>query len=329
MSQPLHSPSRPLWKQLLLRRLKLLLGLVIIVGVLGGGTYLLAPQWLMRLYVWQQASSAGLSTRGVQIGRTHWVYYEGGKGPTIVLLHGYGGNRKLWLKMAGHLTDHFHLIIPDLPGWGDSTRLPDASYGIDAQARRLAAFVHTLELRPFVLVGHSMGGAIAGVYAAAHPDRVAGLVLMDSFGLSSQPNAFDQRAEAGHNPFVYDSRAGFHRMERLVFAHPPHLPGRFVDVLVRRNRADHAFLQKVFHELSQPGQYDALDKRLPQLTMPVTAVWCRDDKVTDISALNTLRAGLTHAPSIGVTVINRCDHMPELEQPKQTARIIQSFALSH
>lgn len=329
MTPPLHSSHRPLWKQLLMRRLKMLAGLALIVLVVGGGTYLLAPQWLMRAYNWEQASSAGLSTRGVQIGRTHWVYYEGGKGPTIMLLHGYGGDRQLWLKMAAKLTPHFHVIIPDLPGWGDSTRLAGANYDIDAQAKRLSAFVHTLQLSPFVLVGHSMGGAIAGVYAAGHPQRVAGLVLMDSFGLSAKHNGFDKRALAGHNPFVYDNRAGFHRMERLVFAQPPHVPGRFVDVLVQRNRANHAFLQKVFRELGQPGQYDALDARLPKLTMPVTAIWCRQDKVTDMSALNTLRSGLTHAASIGVTVINHCGHMPEVEQPDETARIIQSFALSN
>lgn len=329
MPQSVSPHARPIWKQLLLRRLKMLLGLVLVLVILGGGVYLLAPQWLMHARTWQQAESAGLSTHGVQIGRTHWVYDEGGQGPTIVLLHGYGGNRNVWLKTAKQLTAHFHVIIPDLPGFGDSSRRVDAKYGIDAQARRLYAFVHTLDLRAFTLVGHSMGGAIAGVYASEHPQTISGLVLIDSFGLSTKHNDFSHLVQAGGNPFLFNSEAGFHRLQRLLYAAPPTLPGRFVDVRVSRNKADRAFLESVFHQLDRDGQYDVLDARLPKLTMPVTGIWCRKDKLTDISALNTLRSGLTHSPDIGATVISHCGHEPELEQPKETAHIIQGFVLKH
>ncbi len=329
MTRPVAPHARPIWKQLLLRRLKLLLVLVGIVVVLGGGTYLLAPQWLMQAGNWQQAEAAGLSTHGVQIGRTHWVYDEGGTGPTIMLLHGYDANRSVWLKTAKQLTPHFHVIIPDLPGWGDSTRLAGASYSVKLQAHRLYAFVHTLGLRSFTLVGQSMGGAIAGIYAAEHPQTVSGLVLMDSFGLSAKPNAFSHQAQTGHNPYLFESKAGFHRLQRLLFAKPPQVPGRFVDVRVERNKASHAFLQEAFQPLDRSGHSDALDADLGKLTMPVTGIWCRQDKVTDISALNTLRSGLTHSPDIGATVINHCGHMPQLEQPKETARIIQGFVLKH
>jgi abhydrolase domain-containing protein 6 len=321
--------DRPLWKQLLLRRFRVLAVMAGLVLLLGGGTYLLAPQYLMQLQSWVQAERAHLDTRYVQVGDTHWAYYEGGKGPVMVLLHGYGGSRHDWLKVAPKLTRNFHVIIPDLPGWGDSTRLPDADYDIDAQAARLAAFVKTLNLPHFVLVGHSMGGAIAGVYAAEHPQQVSGLALMDSFGLTFKENAFARQALAGDNPFLFSSRAGFKRMARLVFKQPPDLPGRFIDVLVKRNERNRAFLQKVFRELNRPDQYTILDAHLGQLTMQVVGIWCADDKVIDKSALNTLRSGLTQAASIGATVINGCGHVPELEKPDETAQILASFAVGN
>lgn len=321
--------ERPLWQRLLLRRLKFLAIVVAVIIVLGGATYLIAPQWLMRADAWRMASSAGLDTHTLQVGKTRWVYYEGGKGVTIVLLHGYGSNRQVWLKVAGDLTKNFHLIIPDLPGWGDSTRIPDADYGVQSQATRLYAFLHTLGVTHEILVGSSLGGAIAGYYASEHPDAVGSLVLMDSFGLSFKENAFAKAALAGHNPFVFDNRAGFARIAKLLFDKPPFIPGRFVDVLVDRNKANRKFLDSVFNRLRQPAEYDVLDNRLGKLTMPVLAVWCRDDRIMDPSALDTLRKGLTSAPSISVTVINGCGHVPEIEKPKAVARILTGFAIAH
>jgi pimeloyl-ACP methyl ester carboxylesterase len=61
----------------------------------------------------------------------------------------------------------------------------------------------------------------------------------------------------------------------------------------------------------------------------VLGIWCHDDKIIDVSALDTLRDGLKSSPSIGATVMNGCNHMPMLEKPEETARIITGFALAH
>jgi abhydrolase domain-containing protein 6 len=328
MNAPLP-PDRPLWKRLLLRRLKFLLGLALVIGVVGGGTYLFAPQWLMHAHTWFEADKADLSTHHVQVGDTDWAYYEGGSGPTLVLLHGYAGDRNVWLKIAPYLTKNFHLIIPDLPGWGQSTRNPGDDYDISHEAKRFAAFVHTLELKPFILVGHSMGGAIAGTYASDHPGKVRGLVLMDSFGLTFVKNKLAREALSGHNPLAFHDRAGLDRVLHLIYQHPPEIPSRFLDVVVQHSRKNAAFENKVFKELMRPDQYTILDKRLPRLTMPVLGLWCRKDQIIDISALATLRNGLTHAPSISASVLNGCGHMPLEEKPRETAQIIAGFAVAH
>ncbi|GAA0887532.1 alpha/beta fold hydrolase [Rhodanobacter soli] len=314
---------------MLLRRLKFLGWLAALLAIVLGGSYLFAPQWLLRANVTREAMAAHLDKHSVQAGDTHWVYYEGGQGPTIVLLHGFAADKNVWLKTAKLLTPHFHLIIPDLPGWGDSSRVPDASYNIDAQAGRLDAFVQTLRLQRFLLVGHSVGGAIAGVYASEHPEHVAGLALLDSFGLKGRQNAFDSDALAGKNPFVYDDRAGFESATSLAFEKPLDLPARFVDVLVKHNQRDHTFIERTFAELREPGQYLSVQNRLGQLSMPVLGLWCHDDRIVDISALDSLRNGLTSASAISTSTINGCNHMPMLEKPEQTAQILTGFALSH
>jgi len=329
MPSSANPATRPLWKRMLLRRLKFLAWLIVIVTVVFGGSYLFAPQWLMRANVMREAMNAHLEKHSVQAGATRWVYYEGGDGPTIVLLHGFAACKEVWLPVAKLLTAHFHLIIPDLPGWGESSRVDGASYNIDAQAARLQDFVQALGLQRFLLVGHAMGGAIAGVYAAEHPEHVSELALLDSFGLKSKENAFAREAQAGKDPFVFDSRAGHARATALAFEHPPEVPGRFVDVLVKENERDHAFLERTFNELRASSQELSVQSRLDQLSMPVLGLWCSDDRIMDISALGSLRNGLTHAPAISSSTINGCDHMPMLEKPEQTVQVLTGFALSH
>ncbi|MFC5742497.1 alpha/beta fold hydrolase [Dyella tabacisoli] len=329
MTQPSNTPTRPLWQRLFIRRLKFLLIVAVILGVGLGGSYLFAPQWLMRANTMREAMAAHVEKHAVQAGDTRWSYYEGGEGPTLVLLHGFAANKEVWMDVAKQLTPHFHVIIPDLPGWGESSRNDGASYSVDAQASRLQSFVDALRLQRFVLVGHSLGGAIAGVYSADHPEHVAELALVDSFGLKVDENDFSRTVMAGKNPFLFDDRAGFDRAAALAFAKAPSPPSRFVDVLIKENQRDRSFIERNLSELREPSQYLAVQSRLDRLTMPVMGLWCHADKITDISALDSLRNGLSHSSAISSSILNGCNHMPMLEKTDETARILTGFALSH
>lgn len=323
------SDTRPLWQRLLLRRLKFLIVVALVLGIGAGLVYVFAPSLLLKADAARLAMSSHVEKKSIVAGDTTWSYYEGGNGPTIVLLHGFAANKETWLDMVKGLTDHFHVIIPDLPGWGDSSRNENADYGIPAQAARLEAFATAVGAQRFLLVGQSMGGAIAGVYAEQHPERVASLVLMSSLGLTFKENDFTREVKAGKNPFIFHDRADLEAMLARIFLKPPQIPGRLEDALLARNEKDHAFIERTFNELKEPSQAFALDPVIGKLPMPVLGVWCRDDKIIDVSALDTLRGGLKSSPSIGATVLNGCNHMPMLEKPEETARIITGFALAH
>ena len=93
--------------------------------------------------------------------------------------------------MARALDGRYRLVIPDLPGWGESERLPRENYGYLAQSERLAAFIRNVSPgKPVVLVGHSMGGGIVALVAAGHPQLVSRVALVDAAGVRFHDNRF-------------------------------------------------------------------------------------------------------------------------------------------
>ena len=133
------------------------------------------------------------------------------EGYPIVLLHGLRGYSATWRRLAVHLSGSYRLIAIDQRGRGQSDWDSGRNYYTDAYLADLEALVDTLKLRRFVLVGHSMGGATAYVYAARHADRLAALVIEDIAPgsstegegaerirneMSSLPSGFTTRAEA-------------------------------------------------------------------------------------------------------------------------------------
>jgi hypothetical protein len=109
-------------------------------------------------------SKAGLTRKEVKIDDHTIVYLKGGKGPTILLLHGYTGNKDNWILFAPYLTKDYHVVIPDIPGYGESSKLEKAPYDLSSQMSRLHKFTRAVDLKKFNMAGNSMGGFFAGIY---------------------------------------------------------------------------------------------------------------------------------------------------------------------
>jgi pimeloyl-ACP methyl ester carboxylesterase len=104
----------------------------------------------------------------------------------VVLVHSLAGNSSHWAAQLQHLRPRRTAVSLDLRGHGQSEPPRNGDYSITAMAGDVAAVVDALKLARFVLVGHSMGGGVALTYAGRHPDRVAGLVLIDPIGDGKQ-----------------------------------------------------------------------------------------------------------------------------------------------
>jgi len=268
---------------------------------------------------------AGLSARSVTAAGHRIVYLEGGSGEPLVLLHGFGGDKDGWPPLARRLTAHFHLYVLDLPGFGESTRDPAARYGFAEQAERVAAFAQAVGIaRPFHIGGNSMGGAIAGVFAARHPERVKTLWLIDPAGVTSATRSEVYREfEAGRNPLVVAGPQDFDALMGLLFVHPPWIPPRLAAALARARAAHRDFDAKVFQDLRDSNL--SLEKELRGSTVPTLITWGDRDRVVDVSGAALLAAAMLQAR---LDIQHGVGHVPMMEQPDDTAARYLAFQRS-
>jgi pimeloyl-ACP methyl ester carboxylesterase len=103
-----------------------------------------------------------------------------GTGLPVLFVHGFSHNRSVWEKLARELPEGFRPIAVDLRGHGESPWSRAADYDLDSYASDLPALLDALELPSAVLVGHSLGGNVATLFAVSHPERVRALVLVDT-----------------------------------------------------------------------------------------------------------------------------------------------------
>src|ERR1041385_2434018 len=125
-------------------------------------------------------------------------YVEAGSGPTVILFHGLGGSPQVWQFNIAALAEKYHVVVPDQIGFGKSDK-PLVNYRIRTYVDFLDQFCKQLGITRPTLIGNSMGGWIAAIYAATYPDRVDKLVLADAAGYAP-PKDFDTRVFFSLNP---------------------------------------------------------------------------------------------------------------------------------
>lgn len=113
-----------------------------------------------------------------------------GRGPAIILLHGYPDNLQIWSELAPRLAAEFEVFAFDWPGMGCSEVWPGGATPFD-MARRLLALMDTWDVQDAAIVGHDMGGQPALAFAAEHPERVSQLVVMNSLVIWDEKTSWE------------------------------------------------------------------------------------------------------------------------------------------
>ncbi len=293
---------------------------VVAVAVLLTAFYFLFPETVFKLAINAQRGSADLVRREVQVDDHKIVYLEGGKGETVVLLHGFGGNKDIWTAFAKYMKG-YHLVIPDIPGFGESSQVPTDNYSIESQVGRITRFFEVLKLDKFHMAGNSLGGAYAAAYGAKHPEKVLTLALLDTAGAPfMKKSEFVMQLEKGNNLLLASRTEDYDKLMALIFVKRPALPASFKKIIAADWIAHAEFNKKIWND-SQLPQF-SLAPILPLTQVPVLIIWGDQDKMLDIGGVAFLEKNLKKHRTV---IMKDMGHCPMFERPEETAKIYMSF----
>lgn len=268
----------------------------------------------------------GVEHKTVEIDSETWHYLEGGdrKNPTVVMIHGYGADKDNWMRFSKHLVDDYHVIAPDLYGFGESPRDPQGDYRLNTQVERLNKFLTTVGITGKVhMVGNSMGGNTTGLYALTYPNQVITAGFFNSAGVR-EPNPSPRTKafiETGKNMLVVESVDDYDRLIEFVTEQKPFMPPAAKRMFAERALANRDFNERIMGQLVTDVS-SALEKRLPQITMPTLVMWGKHDRAIDVSTAAVFHAKL---PNSELEIYDDVGHLPMVEVPERSALRYKAF----
>jgi abhydrolase domain-containing protein 6 len=304
-----------------------LLALLVLAGAIA---IALDPYRLVRAEFARQRWDAGLSRASVDVAGHRWIYAYSDDAPrdapVVVMVHGFTGSKENWYPLAKRLRGEYRLLIPDLPGWGESERKAGEDYGFVAQSERLDAFVRALSPnQPVVLLGHSMGGSIAALTAARHPRDIARVGLFAAAGVRFRDNQFGIDVLAGKNPFGVGDETSLQRYLDILFhdedAKPP-VPWPASLGLIADRRHAAAFEQSVLDRIGRGPERFLPGDEAANIHQPALLLWCRQDAVIDPSAMALYAARMPQATQV---MLDGCGHMSIMERPDAVAGAVRAL----
>ncbi|MDT0496397.1 alpha/beta hydrolase [Algiphilus sp. W345] len=266
---------------------------------------------------------AGVKLKRLRSGGLEWVYLDsGGNGEPLVLVHGFGGDKTNWTLICRRLRGRYRIIVPDLPGFGESESPVNARYRVQDHVERLRGFLHDLGIERPHLGGNSMGGYTVALYAAQHPAEVASLWLIDAAGVfGAKPSELLAAVQSnGPNPLLPQTPAQFREVLSFAMSKPPYIPGFVLDVMCRRAMACIALRDQQFKDILEHSPH--LEPLLPAVPAPTHILWGDRDRLIDVDCVRVFGELLPNSSS---TVLPGIGHMPMLEAPAESARDYLAF----
>ncbi|MCS6797496.1 MAG: alpha/beta hydrolase [Myxococcota bacterium] len=251
---------------------------------------------------------------------------RGGRGPVLLLVHGFLVDHREWNLLAPQLAADFDVVAPDLPGFGSSDRPSprDYPYTADAFAETLVALLDALRVDRAHVAGHSMGGAIAAVLAVERPARVDRLVLIDALGLPF-PMPLKGRLPLlpGIGAFFFKrlyGRALFRDyFRRDVWSGQPGVDLALVDAYYDAFDANREPAWATLHATVR--DVTPVATRLGRIAAPTLVVWGELDRIFPLEIGRRLARTV---PGATLDVIEGVGHSPQEAAPERCARSIRS-----
>ena len=243
-------------------------------------------------------------------------------GEPLLLIHGFGGNKDNFTRIANQL-DGYHLIIPDLLGFGNSSKPMAADYRADAQAERLHELLQAKGVASNIhIAGNSMGGAISVAYAAKYPQDVKSLWLIDSAGFWSAglPKSLEG-ATLENNPLLIKKTEDIYSLYDFVMYKPPYIPKSVKAVFAQERIANKELDAKILEQIVMDNVEERA-KIIAEYDIPTLVVWGDKDQVIKPETTELIKDII---PQAEVIMMPNIGHVPMIEAVKQTANDYKKF----
>ncbi len=300
----------------MIRVLLLAAGAIAVLGAVAAGLLYLAPGTVISLTQWQAARSAGLTSKTVSVDGYETHYFEGGKGPVLIMLHGMADDRHSFVGVAKELAADYRVVLPDLMGHGDNAANPGRDYSIAGQRVFIGAFADALNVATFSLVGNSMGGHVAAAYALDNQARIERLVLVNAPGL-----VLDETVIYGGFGEPLRGREDFDALMKRVLYNPPAVPDPIKQYLIEKTNARMAFINSLADSVRGGADHDLSD-RIAAMQAPTLIVWGEEDVVVPFIVAE---AYAEHIPDAELVLLSEAGHSPQMEAPDRVANAIRQF----
>ena len=277
------------------------------------------------------AADETIVSRIAQVDGIKLHYLTAGRGPAVILLHGYTQTSRMWRPIIPLLADRFTVIAPDLPGIGDSD-IPSDGLDMRTAAVRIHALAKSLGITKARVVGHDIGLMVAYAYAAQFPAETEKLVVMDAFlpGVDGWEAVYNNPAiwhfrfngptpealvrgrertyfEHFWNAFAADRKRSIPEADRVAYAAAYARPGRM--------RAGWAYFVSF-----QKAAKDFAELSRTRLTMPVLAIG--GEKANGDVLARQMKLVASDAT---VVVLKDTGHWVSEESPKETTDALLKF----
>ncbi len=296
------------------------LAMLAILGLVGTTIYFFFPQWLVALnytsYEWQ----AGVNDKSITVQEYQTSYYQGEAGEPLVLIHGFGDSKISFIQSSQLLSSHYQVILPEVPGFGETERNPNRDYSIRSQVEFFHQLFKSIGLTSFHLGGNSMGGHIATAYTLAYPKQVKSLILLNASGLQVKKE-LPYQPQGKPVKTVED----FRKYTQELFYQVPSIPKPIEAYFVAQSAKNFSWFNNIRSHIREGDDY-LLNQRIDQIKCPTLIIWGDHDTVVLPAVGELYHKNITGSEWI---LLKNCGHLPQYERPQQTAELIHKFLLSH
>lgn len=243
--------------------------------------------------------------------------------PILVFIHGLGASKDQWGPAVMSMARDYECVLVDLPGHGESVYESVSGFGPLALMAALEELLETVVKGPFVMIGSSLGGCVAGLYAAKYPERVSHLVLLAPAGLGAKSLGplLQARLKGEQIGFGYRTILEMHNFWRLVYKHPPKVQCRWAQAMAASGKSRFNAVQRVVSDFRSDG-LDVLSERLPYIVSSTLVIWGRHDQVFPNDILGVILEELPNARGL---IIEDSGHAVYLERGPEVTAAITAF----